>query len=301
MSKDLKAFIEGDISMEKIWEDCPGTASQETFSELLKLEKRMDKQEKRNSLRTWAIAACSAAAVLAVAVVSTFSVAKKQFNRQLPVYTQKVNACGDTASLRLPDGTLVAMNAGSSIIYPNSFEGDSRTVFFTGEGNFSIAKNPDKPFIVKTAWMDVEALGTRFCVQAYDNERTVRTTLEEGSVRISIPMLDNRSFVLSPDTQIVFTPADTSIALIHVNAQKVALWEQGYLVFNNASFQEIASKLERKYDISFVYDATKAAGRAFNVRLTPEETLSESLDVLTWLIPNSRYQLSGTKVFFYFP
>lgn len=37
----------------------------------------------------------------------------------------------------------------------------------SGEGNFDVAKDPDRPFIVKTSYMDVQALGTSFCVQSF--------------------------------------------------------------------------------------------------------------------------------------
>lgn len=297
---DIRDFVESEGTVESLWQLSEGTASGKTFEDLMSLNRKIDAIQRRRSVRNRIIGVFSAVAVLAGVVVATYSLTKDVYNKSLPVYIQKVTAYGDTASVRLPDGTLVAMNAGSSLIYPDKFADDTRTVFFTGEGNFSVAKDPDHPFIVKTAWMDVKALGTRFCIQSYSEERTVRTTLEEGRVQVAFPSLKEKSFILDPDTQIAFTPSDSTIALFHVNAEKVALWEQGYMVFNSASFQEIVSRLERKYGVSFVYDAAKAAGRAFNLRFTPEETLSESLDVLTWLVPHSRYRISGNKVYYFF-
>ena len=298
--EDIREFVESENVMEAIWQRSTGTVAGRTFEDLMLLNAKIDADQRRRAARTRIFALCSMVAVLAVVVLATFSLTKGAYNTPLPVYIQKVTAYGDTASVRLPDGTFVAMNAGSSLIYPDSFVDDTRTVFFAGEGNFSVAKDPEHPFIVKTAWMDVKALGTKFCIQSYAEERTVRTTLEEGRVQVAIPSLQEKDFILEPNMQITYTPADSSISLIRVNAEKVALWEHGYMVFNSASFQEIASRLERKYGVSFVYDAAKASGRAFNLRLMPDETLSESLDVLTLLIPHSRYRISGDKVYYFF-
>lgn len=298
--EDIREFVESEKVMESIWQRSTGTAAEGTFRDLMLLNAKIDAIQHRRRVRAHFISLCSVVAVLAGLVIATYSLTKAAYNTPLPVYIQKVTAYGDTASVRLPDGTLVAMNAGSSLIYPDSFADDTRTVFFAGEGNFSVAKDPEHPFIVKTAWMDVTALGTKFCIQSYAEERTARTTLEEGRVQVAIPSLQEKDFILEPNMQIAYTPGDSTISLIHVNAEKVALWEQGYMVFNSASFEEIASRLERKYSVSFVYDAAKASGRAFNLRLTPEETLSESLDVLTLLIPHSRYRISGDKVYYFF-
>ena len=162
--EDIREFVESENAIESIWRQSDGSAGGDTFQDLMSLNAKIDAIQHRRTVRTRIIALCSAAAVLAGVVFSTYSFTKESYEKPLPVYLQKVTAYGDTASLRLPDGTLVAMNAGSSLIYPDFFADDTRTVFFAGEGNFSVAKDPEHPFIVKTAWMDVKALGTKFCI-----------------------------------------------------------------------------------------------------------------------------------------
>jgi transmembrane sensor len=93
---------------------------------------------------------------------------------------------GEQTQIRLPDGTVVYLNSASSLRYPASFTKLSkRTVELSGEGYFKVSKDKSHPFIVKTGKQDVEVLGTEFNINSYANEPVIRTTLLEGSVKVS--------------------------------------------------------------------------------------------------------------------
>src|SRR5690606_30804873 len=90
----------------------------------------------------------------------------------------------------LPDGSQVWLNAGSTLRYPTSFTMDKRKVELTGEAYFEIASKTRGgnrvPFIVATANQEVEVLGTVFNISSYAEDKTTKTTLLEGSVRIHV-------------------------------------------------------------------------------------------------------------------
>ncbi len=98
----------------------------------------------------------------------------------------------------LPDSTKVYLNAGSSLRFPAAFMGKLRTVMLTGEAYFEVAHNKTKPFHVLTKGQMVEVLGTHFNINAYDDERVIKTTLLEGSVRVSMA---GRLALLTPGEQ----------------------------------------------------------------------------------------------------
>lgn len=287
--------------MERIWQESHGETSPRTYQELVRLGKRIDAAEaKKRRLRTVVSAFAMAASVALVALV-TFSLTRSKYTvSPLESTRSLVAAYGETTSVTLDDGTTVSLNAGSSLLYPEAFNEGSRIVYLTGEGNFSVAKDPSRPFIVKTSHLDVQALGTTFCVQAYAGERTVRATLKEGKVKVDIPSSGDQSYFLDPGMQLVYTPSDKSVSLARVDAGKVMEWEDGYLSFMGASFPEIASVLERRFDVSISYNAENMRRSALNVRFTPAETLEDVLDVLTLLLPGSRYTREGDRVFFQF-
>ena len=91
---------------------------------------------------------------------------------------------GSRAQFTLSDGTAVTLNAGSKLKYDNRFGIKDRIVQLEGEGYFKVAKDTKRPFIVKTSHLNVMALGTAFNVKAYSDDKTIETTLVEGSVKI---------------------------------------------------------------------------------------------------------------------
>lgn len=154
--------------------------------------------------------------------------------------------------VRLPDGSHVWLNNASSLTYPVTFTGPDRTVDLTGEAYFEVAKDAAHPFHVRVAGgPTVDVLGTSFNIMAYSDEPTQRTTLIDGSVRVTE---DNQTALLKPAQQ---SSLDTHGALrvTHdVNVQEVIAWKNGYFHFDHASLQTTMRQLARWYDIDVVYE-----------------------------------------------
>lgn len=276
-----------------------GEVSSRTFHELEKLGRRIDAAEASKRRFRQVMYAVAIAASVAVVALITFSLTKEKYTLPALEGTCSLVAnYGQTSSIVLEDGTKVSLNAGSSLLYPASFSGDSRIVYLSGEGNFSVAKNPDRPFIVRTAYMDVQALGTSFCVQAYTGESLMRTTLKEGKVKVT-PFGKGDTRILEPGMQLIYRPKDGAVSIHRVDAEKVMSWEAGYLSFSNASFSEIVAALERRFNVSVSYSLQQSRYNSLNVRFLPDDSLEDALDVLTLLIPNSHYKVEGNRVFFF--
>lgn len=287
--------------MEKVWEESRGEVTPRTFQELAKLSRRIDASEARKRRFRVAMSALAAAACLAIVALSTFFLTRSRYSAApLDNTCTLVALSGETTSVTLEDGTQVFLNAGSSLLYPEQFGEGSRIVYLNGEGNFDVAKDPSRPFIVKTSQLSVEALGTSFCVQAYAGEKMVLATLKEGKIRVTLPGPEKKSYILQPDMQLRYQPLEKTVSLARVDASRVMSWAQGYLSFSGASFPEIASALERRFGVSVSYDSGHLRHNALNVRFMPQESLEDALDVLTLLIPGSRYKIDGDRVYFLF-
>ena len=89
---------------------------------------------------------------------------------------------GKNSFIRLPDGTVAYLNAGSKLMYPTVFGGKTREVALLGEGYFEVAHNPEQPFVVKVNDLSVVALGTVFNISAYPSDKIVETMLVQGKV-----------------------------------------------------------------------------------------------------------------------
>jgi len=163
---------------------------------------------------------------------------------------------GGEFQMVLPDGTNVWLNAESSIKFPDEFPSDESPVMITGEVYFEVTKmSGEKPFIVE--FKDkarIEVLGTRFNVNAYENEGSVRTTLVEGSVKVVSPLSKNSS-VISPGQQATIT-GDGLLSVKEVDVDEVIAWKNGKFVFDKANIQTIMRQIERWYNVDVVYSGT---------------------------------------------
>jgi len=290
-------IAEKDLAMEEIWENTPSAISKETLDDFSKIKTEISfKQKRRHSLTRVAI---SYAAAIALIIASTVYLTYKIAVPAPLEYTQLSVSYGESKRITLSDGSMVAVNAGSTLIYPKDFTGDTRTVFLTGEANFSVAKNPDKPFIVKTKHIDIRALGTKFCVQSYPSARYTKATLIEGSVKVDMEENKDKSYILKPNDQLVYSNADNKISVINVDAVKVASWENGYLIFQGATFDEIAQTLERKYNVAINYDGKKLNQQSYFVKFNPDETIEDAMNVLTILISKSSYKKENSTIYFF--
>ena len=157
---------------------------------------------------------------------------------------------GGKYQINLPDGTRVWLNAASSLRYPAKFSGNTRLVELTGEGYFEVAKNREMPFVVKTANQQVQVLGTHFNINSYKDEDEVKTTLVEGSVRVS-PATEGKNIVLKPGEQSQFNGKGMNVKMVDV--ETVLAWKQGDFIFDGDDLKSIMRKVARWYDVEVIY------------------------------------------------
>ncbi len=153
--------------------------------------------------------------------------------------------------VELADGSVVYLNANSKIYYPETFEGETRTIEFEGDGFFEIAKDPDKPFIIKAKKAEIKVLGTSFNVNTKKGEDKVEVLVETGKVQLS-SVKGGSPEILTPgeigkldDNKVVKAP----------NKDKNYLsWKTRILNFEDVQFDQTLDVLSRAYNINFEYD-----------------------------------------------
>jgi ferric-dicitrate binding protein FerR (iron transport regulator) len=158
---------------------------------------------------------------------------------------------GKTSEVILSDGTTVFLNAGSRLIYPESFTGKTREVFLSGEAFFDVKKDANRPFIVQLDVFRVKVFGTRFNVSAYPTDNIVETVLAEGRVSMfknNARLLD-KPIELIPNQLASFDRTTKETSLKTVNTDNYILWTTGVLKFESADLQRIVQRLERYYNI----------------------------------------------------
>ncbi|HZK69436.1 MAG TPA: FecR domain-containing protein [Paludibacter sp.] len=289
---------EKDETLQELWEKSPSEVTSSTMEDLERLQKRMYEVQPlfRRTHRLLFRQILKYAAVLvfvAMSSVITYYVTRPS-SLQFAEFSVPYGEC---KKMQLSDGSTVWVNAGSTLIYPIKFSADNRTVYLSGEANFSVTKNPKKPFIVQTKHIDVQVLGTKFNVQAYPDMPYTTATLVEGSVKVNETSNTAKSYILKPDEQLTYSNKKHNISIGHVDAVKLTSWNKGYLIFQGASFDEIVATLERKYNVHINYDAEKYSGGSYYGKFNPDESVEQVLSVLCKLAKNTSYQIHGSTVY----
>ncbi|MDR6784660.1 transmembrane sensor [Pedobacter africanus] len=194
---------------------------------------------------------------------------------------------GGMYKFKLSDGTLVVLNAESSLKFAQIFEGTQRVVELTGEAYFEVAKNRNMPFIVKTAKQNVEVLGTHFNINSYSG--TTSTTLLEGSVKVSAGVEEE---MLIPGQQADLTGDKLMVKKADVEA--AVSWKDGYFRFNEESIPEIMQKISRWYDVDISYEG-EISREVFTGAISRFSNISDVLDMLerTKIV---HFKLEGRRV-----
>lgn len=186
---------------------------------------------------------------------------------------------GGQYAVTLPDGSKALLNAQSTIRFPTVFNGRERKVEITGEVYFEVAKDPNKPFIASVAGMAVEALGTQFNVNAYQEESTMATTLLEGKVRVTY---GKAAHTIEPGQQVLVQDRTGATSLYTaVDVAAVMAWKNGLTVFKSQDIESIMRQLSRWYDVDIVYEGN-IPDQTFTGTISRDAKLSAVLNMLEY-------------------
>lgn len=161
---------------------------------------------------------------------------------------------GESYQLRLPDGTMVWLNAASSISYPVSFSNSVlREVELAGEAYFEVSKDKKRPFVVKTIHQQIRVLGTHFNVNAYTDEPELKTTLLEGSIKLNLDEegREGQGRILKPGEQAILAGAKLNVAKVDV--EQVVDWKNGDFIFQSEPLISLMRRVSRWYNVKIVY------------------------------------------------
>lgn len=191
------------------------------------------------------------AAAILLLIGATWMAADFYFTKDKPTeetFNTLYVPAGQRLSLTLQDGTLVWLNAQTTITYPTIFSSKERHVSIEGEAYFEVSKDAKKPFIVSVGNVDAKVLGTSFNVFNYPEEKYSRISLIEGSLNVYNPESESNGIILHPNEEI--TISNSRSAVSKIADYKYFLWKDGLYSFENESFENIIRRLEIYYDIS---------------------------------------------------
>ena len=227
---------------------------------------------------------------------------------------------GSRSQVKLPDGTLVSLNAGSTLNYESTYGRGIREVWLEGEGYFKVVTNPSIPFVVKAKDVIIKAMGTEFNVKAYPEETTVQTTLVSGVLSVrqvkesdKVDETDKTGeMMLKPkqtvtiyehaatlsdetDNQIQPDVLPSVQATVKAEKEKIELknnikteiytsWKDPHWVFESELLSDLSLKLQRRYDVQIIITDDALKHYPFTGILA-DETLEQVLDIMKTIAP----------------
>lgn len=266
-------------------------AAKERLLQALGLKVHASTKVRRLQTVRWAVAA----AILLFCGLGAwhfFSLQKEQVGKAMPqlALATEIAPVGKVMHIRLADGTVVDLEPGSSLTYPEVFDGDSRVVTLNGDANFTVMPDRERPFVVQTGVFYIHVLGTTFHVQSFQSDRFARVALFEGQVQVhhqgkQYDMAAGQAFSYDRNSRAVdITPFDYA-------EEKQRM--KGLLVFHQASYEEVGRRLARKYGIEYV--PNDAIDMAFSGRIS-NEPIEEVIKKLNFATGYSFYLESNRLI-----
>jgi hypothetical protein len=211
-------------------------------------------------------------------------------------YNELIVPNGKRIQLVLSDGTMVHLNAGSTLKYPVRFlRSGPRKVFLDGEAFFEVTRDVEHPFTVKAQNIEITVLGTQFNVNSYSSDRVVNTVLAEGSVEINhSDDLNINQIRLTPNQIASFDRSEKRIRVGQVDANEYIAWTRGELWFQSRTFPEILKVLERHYDVTINNHYSYLDNQKFFARFD-----SQTIEQVLQLFQNSEsfsYTIKGNII-----
>ena len=164
----------------------------------------------------------------------------------------------------LPDGTVVWLNAESSLRFPTVFTGKERKVYAKGELYFDVKHDEAKPFIVEVEKdYTVRVLGTEFNIRAYGGSSRA-TTLVKG--RVQVKGADN-TVLLKPGQQAFEAPGTNDLEVLDVDVAPYVAWHEGKFHFVHVSLKDIMEELSRWYDVQVIFENPAVMNECFTIEM----------------------------------
>jgi len=260
--------------------------------------KRVSGSERKKSAILLQISRIAAVFLLAV----LFSVIYNKFLTEKPGYTneprtmQQIKAVYGTQSrVQLSDSTIVYLNSGSTLRFPESFKGmKTRNVELIGEGFFSVKKDASRPFIVSANNIKIKVLGTSFNIDAYPGNSFCTIALVEGVIQLNHNNTMDGGIKMEKSQVCFYNASENTFNIKHnVDLNKYIAWTEGKILFSNDNINAVIEKLESWYNVDIEMGDKNIEKFRFTGTFI-NEPLEQVLNILS-LTSNMQYKIYSAQ------
>ncbi|MEP0366854.1 MAG: FecR family protein [Cyclobacteriaceae bacterium] len=211
---------------------------------------------------------------------------------------EKKTTYGQKLTFSLPDGTLVKLNAGSKLIYPESFGVNTRNVELEGEAFFDVTRDTKHPFVINTKEIAVQVLGTSFEVSSYPDNAEKQVAVRSGKVMVK-EKSNNNEITLIKNEKVGLNLGNRSFTKVEITNQVAEFgWMDRQLAFSDDEFDTIIKILERWYNVEFeISEPIRSTNQTFT-GIYNNPSLKEALESISYGY-EFKYEIDGKNVRLY--
>lgn len=286
----------------KGWENVDGSKvsreeTESAFNAVMQKARQIESAYISKKMKDKAVWLKKIAVAAAAVVVLALSPLAAYYIINSPVDMNEYTAArGEIREIKLPDGSAVVLNSGSTLTYPEKF-GRKRTVTLSGEALFTVTASKKHPFIVSTDDICVTAHGTVFNVSDYPDELTASATLCSGVVSVSKSGDENREVTLTPDQSLTMEKSTGSMTVRKTDAQEASAWKDGNLRMRSLPLEQALKIVERKFDVDIHLTTDKYNDAVLTAKFINDEGLVELMDALCKLVPGMQYTIEDKNIY----
>lgn len=269
-------------------------SSQKTNDDQLHLYNSSNK--KRSVVLPWLyVAASMVIMAMGILYVASRFAPSKTIEHEVAMQ-EIVTKKGQHTTFRLKDGTKVALNADSKIRVPSDYGIKNRNLYLTGDAYFEVHSDPSRPFTVYSKNTFTQVIGTKFAVLTHDSQKVI-TVVEEGKVAFGSNDSTGYKFDELIRNQVAEIYENGKSSVFYQNdLNKYLGWKDGLLIFEDASFNEVVTKLERWYNIEINAPDSLSGFPKLTAQFS-NEPMTEVLNVVVATL-HIRYQKEGDRIIF---
>lgn len=286
---DTENRKEKNSALYELWNNTHADIPSHTDEALQDVLHKIDSKYKKAKIFHWDfLRKIAVAAVLVISSITATYIAVSSGKSDFAI-EEKSALLGQVETILLPDGTVVTLNSGSTILYPAQFTSKKREVHLVGEANFDVFKNPSKPFVVHTKQMSVTALGTMFNVSSFQKSEEITTTLLEGSIEVLCTATQER-VILKPGEQLNLNVQSNLMVKSTPKLDVVTAWQAGELIFDSNTIPEILDQIGVRFNKYIQYNPDTFNKDCYSLHFRRHETFDDIMSVLQTVSSGFKYR-----------
>lgn len=220
----------------------------------LKIQDKISGEKRRLDTSLKIVFKYAAIIVFLISLTTIYYTKKQQFrhadtSRKLS-YVSFITENGQRSKVVLPDSSIVWLNSGTTLSYPNNFSEQNRKVTLSGQAFFQVYHEENNPFLVQANGLIVKVMGTKFDVDAYPEEDEIAVVLESGKVELGHEGYESFNYTMKPGEKVTYSNANNALTINYTDVAIYSSWKDGKLIFRNESIKNVFEKLIRWYNIN---------------------------------------------------